>query len=91
MKRNKTKTRIRRKGNSKIINIMKYIICIIILFLAWSDKEISALKKCFKEDITKRTYPSNQKIKDFMKQNKSNRSVPVIKSKIQHLIKLNSK
>ncbi|KAK5648222.1 hypothetical protein RI129_003114 [Pyrocoelia pectoralis] len=54
----------------------------------WSNEEITLIKERFKSSIRKKNYPSGEEIKEFIKKSKIKRTVPVIKSKIQHLIKL---
>ncbi|CAG9827439.1 unnamed protein product [Diabrotica balteata] len=56
-------------------------------FACWSSAEINVLKDEFKEFINKKTYPSSNEIKDFLNKTNTDRSVAVIKSKIQHIIK----
>ncbi|XP_044760146.1 uncharacterized protein LOC123317607 isoform X2 [Coccinella septempunctata] len=58
---------------------------------AWTDEEIEVLKREFGDYIKKNIYPSGAEIKEFMEKWRLNRSVKIIKSKIQHLIKLSNK
>lgn len=60
----------------------------ILFFLGWSSDEINLIKKYFNTYITEKTYPSSTQIKEFLENNNCiDRSVPVIKAKIQHLMK----
>jgi hypothetical protein len=54
----------------------------------WTAAEVDALKKQFDSYIKKKNYPSGQQIKDFLQKKNINRTVIVVKSKLQHLIKL---
>ncbi|CAH1976686.1 unnamed protein product [Acanthoscelides obtectus] len=57
----------------------------------WTTEEIKSLKEHFKSFISKGTYPCSSEIKEFGKSTNNTRSVAVIKSKIQHFIRLNLK
>ncbi|KAF2886898.1 hypothetical protein ILUMI_19275, partial [Ignelater luminosus] len=56
----------------------------------WSNKELLLLKKEFFTYISKGTYPSGEQIKEFLNKTNIDRTVAVVKSKIQHLIKIKS-
>ncbi|KAB0790383.1 hypothetical protein PPYR_15247 [Photinus pyralis] len=53
----------------------------------WRTEEIDLLKTHFRDFINKSTYPSGSQINDFIKATNSTRSVLVIRSKIQHILK----
>lgn len=57
-------------------------------FADWSKNDVNILRKYFAQYIQKECYPSGDEIKAFVKKIKITRSVAVVKSKIQHLIKL---
>lgn len=61
------------------------------IILGWAAAEVDALEKEFASYIQKKTYPSGQKIKEFIQKKSINRTVTVVKSKLQHLIKLANK
>lgn len=58
---------------------------------AWSKKELDLVTLHFKEYIKSETYPSGCCIKNFISETKIKRTIPVIKSKIQHLITIKNK
>lgn len=60
-------------------------------FLGWSNGEIKLIKEEFQTFIRRNIYPSSTEVRHFIEKTKSSRSVPVIKSKLQHLIKLKTK
>lgn len=49
------------------------------------------VKNHFQSFLDENSYPSGDKIKEFIKINKLDRSVPVVKAKIQHLFRLKNK
>lgn len=57
-------------------------------FTGWSKNDVNNLKKHFARFIKKGIYPTGEEIKVFIKKTQMKRTVAVIKSKIQHLIKL---
>uniref|UniRef100_A0A6P7G7B3 Uncharacterized protein LOC114336700 n=1 Tax=Diabrotica virgifera virgifera TaxID=50390 RepID=A0A6P7G7B3_DIAVI len=57
----------------------------------WSKKEVELVETHFQQFINQNGYPSNRQIRDFIGTSKIKRTVPVIKSKIQNLIKKNNK
>ncbi|XP_050509409.1 uncharacterized protein LOC126886500 isoform X2 [Diabrotica virgifera virgifera] len=58
---------------------------------SWSNKEVKLVETHFQEFINENGYPSNREIREFIAASKIKRTVPVIKSKIQHLIKKNNR
>ncbi|CAH0556875.1 unnamed protein product [Brassicogethes aeneus] len=52
----------------------------------WTNIEVDLLTNHFKSFIETKTYPSGSAISQWIQANKINRTVPVVKSKIQHLV-----
>ncbi|KAF5294385.1 hypothetical protein FQR65_LT19982 [Abscondita terminalis] len=57
----------------------------------WSTEEVNSLTKAFGSFIQKNTYPPADKIKEYMSKTGSERSLPIIKAKLQHIMNLGSK
>ncbi|KAH1028372.1 hypothetical protein HUJ05_001730 [Dendroctonus ponderosae] len=53
--------------------------------------KVNALEKDFASYIKRKIYPSGAQIKSFMQKNNMKRTVAVVKSKLQHLLKLSNK
>ncbi|KAG5895254.1 hypothetical protein JTB14_036409 [Gonioctena quinquepunctata] len=60
---------------------------LIILKSGSTDKEVALLKDNFGSCIENESYPSAQDLKEFIKKTAISRTVPVIKAKLQQLIK----
>ncbi|XP_060519831.1 uncharacterized protein LOC132698018 [Cylas formicarius] len=54
----------------------------------WSENKVNCIQKEFAQYLQTNTYPPSAKIREFITTFNSKRSVSVIKSKIQHLLKL---
>ncbi|KAF5307102.1 hypothetical protein FQR65_LT18464 [Abscondita terminalis] len=57
----------------------------------WSKTDTNLVSKIFAKYIKNGTYPNTNDLKTFIQKTKMNKTVSVIKSKIQHLIKLKQK
>ncbi|CAG9763730.1 unnamed protein product [Ceutorhynchus assimilis] len=57
----------------------------------WTTAEVEALQSEFGSSIRKKVYSTGQQIKDFILKKNISRTVTVIKSKLQHLMKLGNK
>lgn len=55
--------------------------------LVWTLEEIKLIEDRFGSFIQKKIYPSGEEIKKMIKTTKINRTPPVIKAKLQHLMK----
>lgn len=83
------KKKMKLQKKSILQNSGKFNITFIFLsFLGWSVEEVNLLKEHFGTYIKDNKYPSAEKIKAFIKQTGLTRTPPVIKSKLQHLSKL---
>ncbi|KAI4468081.1 hypothetical protein MML48_2g00016979 [Holotrichia oblita] len=54
----------------------------------WSNSEITLLEKRFKFHIKRKQYPSGKELSEFIQKHQIKRSVAIVKSKLQHLMKL---
>lgn len=63
----------------------------LLYFAAWSHIEVKLLRQHFATFIDRKVYPPAGDIKSFMEKNKINRTVAVIKAKLQHLMKKTTK
>ncbi|KAG5881718.1 hypothetical protein JTB14_037934 [Gonioctena quinquepunctata] len=52
-----------------------------------TDKEVALLKDNFGSCIENKSYPSAQDLKEFIEKTAISRTVPVIKTKLQQLLK----
>ncbi|KAI4457871.1 hypothetical protein MML48_7g00007744 [Holotrichia oblita] len=57
----------------------------------WTELEVGLLKRNFGSFIKKKIYPSTSEIKEFCVKNNVCRDAMVVKSKLQHLIRTNTK
>ncbi|KAB0804873.1 hypothetical protein PPYR_01843 [Photinus pyralis] len=55
---------------------------------SWSNRELDLLQKEFASYIKKKIYPSGELMQQFLKKYEINRTVLVVRSKLQHLIKM---
>lgn len=81
------KIRLERKEVPGLMSSYNIKVIYFKIFSAWSDADIKKLETKFKTFITRNIYPSGQEIKSFLSKHKMNRSVPVVKAKLQHLMK----
>lgn len=72
--------------NSKPNKLLFITFCLFEYFSAWSAEETSSVKTYFKNFIEDHNYPSGEQIKKFIDEKKFNRTVSVIRAKLQHLI-----
>lgn len=66
-----------------------FFFLIIGLISGWTATEVALLEKEFARYIKNKTYPSRGEIEEFAHRESINRTSSLIKSKLQHLIKLN--
>ncbi|KAK4885857.1 hypothetical protein RN001_002128 [Aquatica leii] len=54
----------------------------------WTYEEIELIQNEFRSNIFSRTYPTGKSMKEFLLKHKINKTVPILRSKLQHLLKL---
>lgn len=61
------------------------------IILGWTVEELAALENRFASYIKNQTYPSGKEIKEFLEKQNMSRTVAIVKSKLQHLMKISLK
>ncbi|KAK4882282.1 hypothetical protein RN001_005601 [Aquatica leii] len=54
----------------------------------WTHEEIELIQNEFRSNIFSKTYPTGKSMKEFLLKHKINKTVPILRSKLQHLLKL---